>query len=68
MLAQAGEYLSEAGILVVEVGYSKPALEGILPEVPFFWIDFEFGGDGVFVLTASQLATYQADFERVLNA
>jgi ribosomal protein L3 glutamine methyltransferase len=65
MLTQARDYLSDEGILVIEVGYSKPALEQILPEVPFFWIDFEFGGDGVFVLTAHQLETYQADFERV---
>jgi ribosomal protein L3 glutamine methyltransferase len=65
MLRQAREYLTENGILVVEVGYSKPALEKLLPEVPFFWVDFEFGGDGVFVLTAKQLETYQADFERV---
>jgi len=65
MLVQAKDFLSEDGILVVEVGYSKPLLENILPEVPFFWVDFEFGGDGVFVLTAEQLETYQADFERV---
>ena len=65
MLAQARDYLTDDGILVVEVGYSKPALEALLPEVPFFWVDFEFGGDGVFVLTANQLETYQADFERV---
>ena len=65
MLAQARDYLTDDGILVVEVGYSKPALEALFPEVPFFWVDFEFGGDGVFVLTANQLETYQADFERV---
>ena len=65
MLTQARDYLTDDGILVVEVGYSKPALETLLPEVPFFWVDFEFGGDGVFVLTANQLETYQADFERV---
>jgi len=65
MLQQAGNYLTDEGILVVEVGYSKPALEQLLPEVPFFWVDFEFGGDGVFVLTAKQLETYQADFKRV---
>ena len=65
MLIQAGDYLTEEGILVVEVGYSKPILERLLPEVPFFWVDFEFGGDGVFVLTANQLETYQADFKRV---
>ncbi len=65
MLMQARDYLSEDGILVVEVGYSKVILENLLPEVPFFWVDFEFGGDGVFVLTANQLETYQADFKRV---
>ncbi len=65
MLQQAREYLTDDGILVVEVGYSKPILEKLLPEVPFFWIDFEFGGEGVFVLTAKQLETYQADFRRV---
>lgn len=65
MLVQARDYLTDDGILVVEVGYSKPALEALLPEVPFFWIDFEYGGEGVFVLTARQLETYQADFERV---
>ena len=65
MLLQARDYLTDDGILVVEVGYSKPALEALLPEVPFFWVDFEFGGEGVFVLTADQLDTYQADFERV---
>jgi len=65
MLQQAREHLSDEGILVVEVGYSKPLLEKLLPEVPFFWVEFEFGGDGVFVLTAKQLETCQADFERV---
>lgn len=65
MLRQARDYLTDEGILVVEVGYSKPLLEKLLPEVPFFWVEFEFGGDGVFVLTAKQLETCQADFERV---
>ncbi|MBT8118266.1 MAG: 50S ribosomal protein L3 N(5)-glutamine methyltransferase [Gammaproteobacteria bacterium] len=65
ILVQARDYLSDDGILVVEVGYSKPALVALFPEVPFFWVDFEFGGDGVLVLTANQLETYQAVFERV---
>jgi len=67
MLSQARDYLTDEGILVVEVGYSKPSLEEALPEVPFLWVDFEFGGDGVFVLTAEQLEAYQADFEEALN-
>jgi len=64
ILALARDYLTDEGILIVEVGYSKTDLEDALPEVPFFWIDFEFGGDGVFVLTAEQLDAYQADFNR----
>ncbi|MCG6936963.1 MAG: 50S ribosomal protein L3 N(5)-glutamine methyltransferase [Gammaproteobacteria bacterium] len=67
LLSQAGDYLSDDGILVVEVGYSKHALEAVLPQVPFFWVDFEFGGEGVLVLTKGQLEKYQADFERMLN-
>ena len=67
ILVQAGDYLTEEGILVVEVGYSQDALEQLLPSVPFFWIDFEFGGDGVFVLTAKQLETYQDDFKLALH-
>ncbi len=62
MLQQARDYLTDDGILLVEVGYSKPLLEKMLPDVPFFWIDFEFGGDGVFVLTAKQLEACQSDF------
>jgi len=65
ILQQAREHLTEDGILIVEVGYSKVNLERLLPEVPFFWVDFEYGGDGVFVLTAKQLETYQAEFSRV---
>ncbi len=67
MLSQANNYLTENGILVVEVGYSKPALEQALPQVPFVWLEFEYGGEGVFLLTANQLQTHQADFNAALN-
>jgi ribosomal protein L3 glutamine methyltransferase len=63
MLSQASNYLTDDGILVVEVGYSKPALEQALPQVPFVWLEFEHGGEGVFLLTASQLQIHQADFD-----
>jgi ribosomal protein L3 glutamine methyltransferase len=63
MLQSAREFMSETGILVVEVGYTQPALEACFPEVPFTWLDFERGGQGVFLLTAEQLDMYQADFD-----
>ena len=58
ILRQAANYLTDEGILVVEVGNSQYALAHEYPEVPFQWVDFERGGDGVFVLTKTQLEAH----------
>lgn len=55
MLAQAKQYLSEQGVLVIEVGNSWPALAAAYPELPFQWQEFEHGGHGVCVLHARDL-------------
>ena len=63
ILCQAEHYLSEKGILVVEVGRSAELLQQTYPDVSFLWLDFEHGGDGVFLLTKEQLTEYRPYFQ-----
>jgi protein-(glutamine-N5) methyltransferase, ribosomal protein L3-specific len=62
ILAQAGEYLTRNGVLICEVGNSMVHLIEQYPTVPFKWIEFKQGGDGVFALTKPQLDLFKALF------
>jgi ribosomal protein L3 glutamine methyltransferase len=58
ILQHAADYLTENGILVVEVGNSQYALQQQFPNAPFHWLEFERGGDGVFLLDKHQLERF----------
>jgi ribosomal protein L3 glutamine methyltransferase len=58
LLREAANYLTEQGVLIVEVGNSSVALEKAFPQVPFTWLEFSEGDGGVFVLTRTQLRQY----------
>jgi len=62
ILQQAAEYLTDHGILVVEVGNSDAALLDQFPDVPFIWPEFSHGGHGVFILTKQELMAHAKSF------
>lgn len=62
ILREAADYLAPRGLLVLEVGNSGMALEMQYPDVPFTWVEFERGGDGVLVMTAEELHKYRKYF------
>ena len=60
ILTQAGDYLSDHGVIFVEVGNSQAAMEDKYSFLPMTWIDFEFGGSGVCCIQARDLKQQQA--------
>ncbi len=62
MLRDAKHHLNPGGVIIVEVGNSEEALAELFPEVPFMWLNFEYGGDGVFMLDANEVEKHHDIF------
>ena len=56
ILREAGKHLNDEGILVVEIGHNRNALETAYPDVEFTWLQVESGDQFVFLLTKEQLS------------
>ena len=67
ILDAAPDYLKQEGVLIVEVGESAETLQEVLPRVPFLWLDFQAGGDGIFLLEYDQLIACRPDVRVVLE-
>lgn len=67
ILVDADDYLAEQGVLIMEVGSSAETLQNTFPDVHFYWLDFERGGDGIFLLTSEQVHHYHELFRAALS-
>jgi len=59
ILKDAPHFLAPEGLLIVEVGNSAEALCDQYSEIPFTWLEFERGGEGVFLLEAKEMKNWQ---------
>ncbi len=55
ILAKAKSHLNPGGLLVVEIGHNRDALEAAYPALPFTWLDTESGDQFVFMLRREDL-------------
>jgi len=55
ILKQAAAHLTPHGILIVEIGHNRDALEAAYPDLPFTWLDVTAGDEFVFLLHRNDL-------------
>ncbi len=56
MLAQATAHLHPEGLLIVEIGHNRAALEKAYPRLPFTWLETSAGDEFVFMLRREDLS------------
>ena len=62
ILREVEKYLTPGGLLIMEVGCSANLLQRRNIKVPFLWLEFIAGGEGVLALTRDQLKEYSKEF------
>jgi ribosomal protein L3 glutamine methyltransferase len=55
ILAEAGKHLNPGGMLVVEIGHNRKAVERAYPKLPFHWPETSGGAGFVFMLRRESL-------------
>jgi ribosomal protein L3 glutamine methyltransferase len=55
IISEVRDHLTEKGVLIVEVGHARRAVERAFPRLPFVWPQTSGGDDCVFVLSREQL-------------
>ncbi len=55
ILSEARAHLNPGGLLIVEIGHNRDAVETTFPETPFTWLDTSAGDEHVFLLRREEL-------------
>lgn len=55
ILKRAANHLNPGGLLVVEIGHNRDALEATYPGLPFIWLDVAAGDEFIFLLKREDL-------------
>ncbi len=55
LLKEAPQHLNDGGMLIVEIGHNRDALEAAYPHIAFNWLEVDAGNQYVFMLTKEQL-------------
>lgn len=55
ILKEAKSHLNPGGLLVVEIGHNRDALEAAFPDLPFTWLETSAGNQFVFLLREEEL-------------
>ncbi|TNC99801.1 MAG: putative adenine-specific DNA-methyltransferase [Gallionellaceae bacterium] len=55
ILEHAADHLTENGILIVEIGHNRDALEAAYPDLPFTWLEVSAGDQFLFLLHREDL-------------
>lgn len=63
ILLRAAEFLTPEGLLFVEVGNSDLTVMKKWPDIEFIWLDFEYGGHGVFLLNCDQCMAFSERYK-----
>jgi ribosomal protein L3 glutamine methyltransferase len=56
ILHKAAEHLNPGGLLMLEIGHNRAALEAAFPELPFTWPETSAGADFVVLIARDELA------------
>ena len=55
IMREAPRFLAPRGLLVVEIGHNRDAVEFTWPRTPFVWLDTGSSADSVFLLTREEV-------------